>query len=241
MRSSEVELARRYGALRQRIARAGGDDVEVVAVTKSFGAEAIDAAAACGIRAIGESYAQECVAKRRRCQARPMPQFHFVGRLQRNKVRMLADAVDVWQSVDRAVLINELAKHARGAAIMLQVKMSDEHSKGGCLPGDVEHLAAATTEAGLRLLGLMGLGPQGSPEESRKAFRALRKLVDTLGLAHCSMGMSDDLEIAVGEGATMVRVGRSLFGDRPLRGSVAVSQWGPQDRAEMQITAASTG
>ena len=211
MRLSETTLTQRYQALQQRIVRAGGIDVQVVAVTKAFGCDAIEAAAACGIRDVAESYAQECVAKRRDCRAVPPPKFHFVGRLQRNKVKMLAGAVDVWQSVDRIALVNELARRSPGAAIMLQVNVSDEESKGGCLPRDAETLAVHATEAGLRLVGLMGLGRRGPPEESRSGFRVLRQLVDSLGLEHCSMGMSDDLEVAVAQGATMVRVGRGLF------------------------------
>ena len=218
-------LAERYGALLARIERAGGRGVAVVAVTKSFGPWAIDAAASCGIGHIGESYAQECVAKLSEVAAEPRPQIHFVGRLQRNKVRALAGCVDLWQTVDRVELASEIARRAPGSQVMIQVNLSGEPSKGGCAPRDAETLAAAASDAGLRLVGLMGIGPQGPPEGARESFRSLRRTADSLGLPHCSMGMTDDLEVAVSEGATMVRVGRSLFGERPRHGIARVPQW----------------
>ena len=222
--ATSATLAERYEALQARIAGAGGKDVTVIAVTKAFGAWAVDAAAACGIADIGENYAQECVAKLAEASAAPMPRVHFVGRLQRNKVRMLAGCVDVWQTVDRIELAREVGRRAPGAEVMIQVNISNEESKAGCAPAGAESLASATDDAGLRLVGLMGIGPLGPPEEARGSFRQLRRLVDSLGLRHCSMGMTDDLEVAVAEGATMVRVGRSLFGVRPRRGLRGVPQ-----------------
>ena len=219
-------LAERYQEVLSRIQRAGGRDVAVIAVTKSFGAWAIDAAARCGIGHIGESYAQECVAKLAQAAADPRPRVHFVGRLQRNKVRRLAGCVDVWQTVDRAELASEIGRRAPGAEVMIQVDISGEESKGGCAPREVESLAAAAADAGLRLIGLMGIGRLGPPESALEGFRDLRRMVDSLSLPHCSMGMTDDLEVAVAEGATMVRLGRCLFGERPRRGVVRVSQWG---------------
>ena len=222
-------VAGRYESLQARIAEAGGRDVCVIAVTKAFGAWAIDAAARCGIGHIGESYAQECVAKLAGVASEPRPRVHFVGRLQRNKVRMLAGSIDVWQTVDRTELAREIGRRAPGADVMIQVNISGEESKGGCAPCEAEALASVVSEAGLRLVGLMGIGPLGPPEDARGGFRALRRMVDSLGLRHCSMGMTDDLEIAVAEGTTMVRVGRSLFGERPRSGAAPVSQWGSAD------------
>ncbi len=218
-------LAGRYEALRARIARAGGQGVAVVAVTKALGPWAVDAAAACGIRDIGENYAQECVAKLADASATPLPRVHFIGRLQRNKVKMLTGHVDVWQTVDRVGLTREIGRRAPGAEVMIQVNISGEESKAGCAPADAEALVSAASDAGLRPVGLMGIGPLGPPESARAGFRQLRGLVDSFGLPHCSMGMTDDLEVAVAEGATMVRVGRSLFGERPRRGLRGVSQY----------------
>ena len=95
------------------------------------------------------------------------------------------------------------------------MNISAEESKGGCDRSQVEPLAEMITDSGLRLIGLMGIGPLGPPEQARSGFSDLRAMVDALGLPHCSMGMSADLEVAVAEGATMVRVGTGLFGERP--------------------------
>ena len=211
-------IGERYEALRARIDGAGTHDVTVIAVTKALGSWAIDAASACGIGDIGENYAQECVAKLAEVTAAPKPRVHFVGRVQRNKVKMLAGCVDVWQTLDRPELAREIGRRAPGADVMIQVNISGEETKGGCPLGETEQLASIAADAGLSLVGLMGIGPLGPPEEARSGFRALRRMVDSLGLAHCSMGMTDDLEIAVAEGATMVRIGRSLFGERPRHG-----------------------
>ena len=204
----------RYAAVQERIAAAGGHDVIVVAATKAFEAPVIDSAVRCGIGHIGESYAQECVSKLDGVTVEPRPRVHFIGRLQRNKVRRLTHFVDVWQSVDRAVLVDEIARRAPGADVMIQVNVAGASSQGGCAPSEVEPLASHVGGTGLRLLGLMAIGPLGPSESSRACFRRLRRMADSMGLLHCSMGMSSDLEIAVGEGATMVRLGRSLLGPR---------------------------
>ncbi len=222
--AAAAAVAERYEALRARIAAAGGRDVVVVAVTKALGPWAIEAASACGIDDIGENYAQECVAKLADAVVASRPRVHFVGRVQRNKVRMLARRVDVWQTVDRPELAREIGRRAPGASVMLQVNISGEETKGGCRRAETERLASQVAGAGLNLVGLMGVGPHGPPEEARSGFRTLRGMVDSLGLAHCSMGMTDDLEVAVAEGATMVRVGRSLFGERPRHGLRDVPQ-----------------
>ena len=168
-----------------------------------------------GITDIAESYAQEAVAKLE--SGAPAARVHFVGNLQRNKVRRLAPHVDVWQSIDRPALVDELAKHAPGARILVQVDLSGEPRKGGCAPDDVAALVDTARASGLDVLGLMGVGPLGPPEEARPGFALLRGLVDRLGLDECSMGMSGDIEIAVAEGTTMIRVGTALFGPRPTR------------------------
>lgn len=207
-------VASRYAELRERLG-ARADAVTVVAVTKAFGRDAIDAARAAGITDIGESYAQEAVAKLDGSD--DDLRVHFIGGLQRNKVRRLAPVIDVWQSVDRESLVTEIATRAPGATIMVQVDISDEPQKGGVAPADTAALVATATDAGLTVCGLMGIGPVGTPEDARPGFARLRGLVDELGLAECSMGMSGDIEVAVAEGATMIRVGTALFGERPTR------------------------
>ncbi len=200
--------------LRQRIAAAGGDGVTVVAVTKGFGPEVVEAAVAVGLDDIGENYAQELLAKLAGLGA-DRPRVHFIGRLQSNKVRSMAGVVDLWQSIDRASLVEPLAKVWPPAKVLVQVNVSDEPGKGGCAPGDVPALVARLREREVVVEGLMAVGRTGPPELARPGFRLLRALVDDLGLATCSMGMTDDLEVAVEEGSTMVRVGSALFGPRP--------------------------
>jgi PLP dependent protein len=207
-------VAERVAAVRARIADAGGEGVTLVAVTKGFEPEVVAAAVAAGIEDVGESYAQELVAKAAVVEA---PRWHFVGRLQANKVRAMAGTVDLWQSVDRPRLVDELARRAPGAKVLVQVDVTGEPAKGGCPPAEVPALVERAAGAGLEPRGLMAIGPLGPPEDARPGFRALVGLADRLGLAERSIGMSGDLEVAVQEGATMVRVGTALFGPRPPR------------------------
>jgi pyridoxal phosphate enzyme (YggS family) len=213
-----VEVAERARALRHRIDLAGGTDVVVVAVTKGFGPDAIRAAIGAGLGDIGENYAQELLAKLAdldQTGTRP-ERVHFIGRLQSNKVRLLAGAVDLWQTVDRLSLGTELARRAPGARVLVQVNVTDEPSKGGCHPDDSGTLIAALRALELAVEGVMTIGATGDPEGARPGFRLLRRIADEHGLTTCSMGMSDDLEVAVEEGSTMVRVGSALFGVRPV-------------------------
>ena len=205
-------VAERAATVRARLDAAGGADVRIVAVTKTFGPSAVDAAVAAGLGDVGENYAQEAAAKLSEISSAPT--VHFIGRLQRNKVRLLAPHVDVWQTVDRLELATEIAKRAPGAKVMIQVDISGEESKGGCSPDTTEDLVIHATDAGLEVIGLMGVALLAEPQAARPGFSLLRGLVDRLDLDECSMGMSADLEIAVDEGATMVRIGRDLFGER---------------------------
>jgi len=211
-------IAGRVAEVRRRIANAGGGDrVRLIAVTKGFGPDAVDAALKAGVTDIGESYAQELLAKAPDV-TQPGARWHMIGRLQTNKVRSLAGIVDVWHTVDRASLGDELARRAPGATVLLQVNVSGQAHQGGCLPPEAAPLVSRLRQSGLDVAGLMAIGAPGEPEVTRPGFRLLRKLADDLGLQECSMGMSGDLEIAVQEGSTMVRVGRALFGERPRRG-----------------------
>jgi len=212
-----ASVAARLDRLRHRIDEAGGSGITIVAVTKGFGPDAIDAAAAAGLNDVGENYAQECMAKLAEVTAEPCPRVHFIGHIQRNKVRRLVGLVDVWQGVDRVEIGREIAKRAPGAEVMVQVDLSGEETKSGCPPGEVEGLVAEMGDLGLQVTGLMGIGPLAEPEAARSGFRSMRRMVDELGLRECSMGMSGDLEVAVQEGTTMVRVGTDLFGPRPPR------------------------
>jgi uncharacterized pyridoxal phosphate-containing UPF0001 family protein len=133
-------------------------------------------------------------------------------------VRLLAGHVDVFETIDRDSLVREVAKRAPGATVLVQVNATGEAGKGGCDPPEVVGLIEACVAAGLSVDGLMTVGPTtGGPEAARPAFRVVRRMVDDLGLRTCSMGMTDDLEVAVQEGSTRVRLGTALFGPRPVR------------------------
>lgn len=206
--------------VRERIGRAGGDDrVSVLAVTKGFGPDAIDAAVAAGLDAIGENYAQELRAKDDAVDRHAgVLRVHFIGQLQTNKVRSIAGRVHCYETVDRPSLVRELARRDPGARVLVQVDTTGEPGKGGCPEGDVADLVERARGAGLDVAGLMTVGPTtGGAEAARAGFARVRRLVDDLGLVVCSMGMTDDLEVAVEEGSTEVRVGTALFGPRPSR------------------------
>jgi pyridoxal phosphate enzyme (YggS family) len=212
-------VAERVAATRRRIDAAGGVSVTLVAVTKGFGADAIEAVARAGVSDIGENYAQELATKADTARDLGLT-VHFIGRLQTNKVRSLAGTVGFWQSVDRPTVAVEIAKRAPGARVLVEVNVSGEAQKGGCDPTDADKIVGECARLGLDVQGLMAIGRAGEPEDARPGFRLLRRMVDNLGLAVCSMGMSADLEIGVEEGATMVRVGSALFGERPAHGWV---------------------
>lgn len=210
-----ASVAANLDRVRQEIVDAGGDPevVRVLAVTKGFGPDAANAALAAGLTALGENYAQELSDKAP--QVVGDPEWHFIGRLQSNKVKLVADLVSVWQSVDRASLVSEIAKRAPGARILVQVNATGEEQKGGCPVPDVSDLVAQASDAGLRVEGLMTVGVDGDEAATDLAFERVAGLVADLGLREASMGMTADLALAVRAGSTQVRIGRALFGPRP--------------------------
>jgi PLP dependent protein len=189
-------------------------DVTLVAATKTVPAELVAEAVALGVTDIGENRAQELVDKAGALAGMTGAPvcWHFLGRLQRNKVRNLAPRVTWWQSVDREELGATIARHAPEARLLVEVNLAGEPQKGGCSPQDTGELTDALRSLGLRVEGLMTIPPLD--DEPRRWFAALRELGAELGLRHLSMGMTDDYEDAVEEGATMVRIGRALFGSR---------------------------
>jgi pyridoxal phosphate enzyme (YggS family) len=213
--------------VRERIARAAeragrrAEDVLLVGVSKTVDVARIRAALAAGLPALGENRVQEARAKIEEI-GRPVP-WHLVGHLQTNKVREALELFDVVHSVDRIDLARELDRRARARGrpvdVLVQVNVAQEPSKGGWPPEAVETAVEAVAAlAGVRLRGLMTIPPAVErPEDARGWFRALRKLAERHGLADLSMGMSGDFEVAVEEGATMVRVGTAIFGPRPPR------------------------
>ena len=220
--TAAADVADRLAEVRARIEAAGrsADDVTVVAVTKGFGPEAVDAATAAGIADVGENYAQELATKVDDAGPDAGRRWHFLGRVQRNKVRSIAAAVHLWQGVDRVAAGEEIARRAPGARVLVQVRIDGDDAGGtgrnGCHPDDVAGLVERLDGLGLDVRGLMAVGPPGPPELARPGFRRVSALADRLGLAERSMGMTADLGVAVEEGSTMVRVGRGLFGARPV-------------------------
>jgi hypothetical protein len=215
---SPDELASRFGLLNDRLRELSGGRTTMLPVTKAFGADAVRAVLATGRTEIGENYAQELLGKHLELETEgtvPSARWHMIGGVQRNKVRHLAGIVSLWQTVDRADLVDELVRRAPGARILVQVDPAGTPGKGGCPSADVESLVSRAVDGGLKVAGLMTVGVIGDAEATGAAFRVVARLADDLRLAERSMGMSGDLELAIEHGSTMVRIGRALFGDRP--------------------------
>jgi PLP dependent protein len=221
------EIASNVERVRERIAcaaeRAGRRpaDVLLIGVSKTVEAERIRAAVAAGVTALGENRVQE--AKTKIDELGRLAAWHLIGHLQTNKVKDALELFDVVHSVDRLELARELERRAaaRGKVVdaLLQVNVAAEASKGGVGPDAVgESLDAIGKLAHLRVRGLMTIPPEAErPEDARPWFRRLRELAQRHGLPELSMGMSGDFEVAVEEGATMVRVGTAIFGPRTVR------------------------
>ena len=207
-------VAERVARIRQRIADAGGaaDAVTIVAVTKGQPDEAVHAAAAAGLVDFGENYAQELLG---RTDVPDGIRWHFVGAVQRNKVRALAPVVHTWHTVDRPEVAASIGRHQPGGRVLVQVDFTGRPGRAGCRPDDVAIVVGACREAGLDVRGLMTVAPVGPRDVARSAFSALARLGRQHALPELSMGMSGDLEEAIGEGATILRIGTDLFGPRP--------------------------
>lgn len=192
------------------------EEVTLLAVTKTFPAEVILEAYELGLREFGENYVQEFEQKAPLMPDLAGARFHLIGHLQSNKSRRAGELFDVIQTVDSAKLARRLDAVSRPLEVMIEVKLSPEEAKAGCAPEDLPALIETIRACpNLRLTGLMTMPPWSEdPESSRPYFRRLRELAEKHGLRGLSMGMSHDLEVAVEEGATVVRVGTALFGRR---------------------------
>ncbi len=226
-----ASVADRLEAVRARI-RAAAErsgrrftDVTLVAVSKNVPAEGIRAVARLGVVDVGESRVQEALPKIE-AVADPAIRWHLVGHLQRNKARRAAELFTLIHSVDTEALAEALAHGAetqgRVVSVLLQVNVAGEPGKHGCATAEVIPMARRMRRlAALRLEGLMTIAPLADdPGDARPVFQQLRRLGEALReeapeARHLSMGMSDDFEVAIEEGATLIRVGRALFGDRP--------------------------
>jgi pyridoxal phosphate enzyme (YggS family) len=226
--SAVHEIAARLADVRARIERAciragrRAHEVKLLAVCKGHSADAVRAAHAAGQREFGENYVQELKTKRDALTDVPDLRFRLIGKLQRNKARLAAELAHAVDAVDSAELAAELSRRAqaldRTLEVLLQVNVDREPQKGGvppeALPGLIDAVRALPA---LSLQGLMTIPrADDDPERSRPAFAALRELGRVHGLSELSMGMSADLEVAIEEGATMVRVGTAIFGARAV-------------------------
>jgi len=215
-------LGERLRTVRERMARAADrarrDRAEILllAVTKVFPAETLRAAYDLGLRDFGENYVQEFEGKAPQLADLTDARYHLIGHLQSNKSKKAAELFQVVQTVDSAKLARRLNESTRALDVMLEVKLSSEEAKSGAAPEELPELIAAVRGCpNLRLLGLMTMPPwSDDPEASRGYFRRLRELAEKHGLTQLSMGMSHDLETAIEEGSTCVRVGTALFGKR---------------------------
>ncbi len=227
-------MQQRLHAIQDRIRRAGanrpqGDSVRLVAVSKFQEVTAMQGLYQAGQRVFGENYVQELVAK-----SLLMPEdveWHMIGHLQRNKVRQLAGRVSWIHTVDSYVLAHEISNRwgalgAQPCQVLLQVNIANEASKSGVAPEQLMALARSVAVLpGITVRGLMTIPPMDNdPEASRPYYREMRRLakhmheaaIPGISMTELSMGMSDDFEVAIEEGATMVRIGSALFGARPV-------------------------
>jgi len=227
MTADNVEnIRKRIAAACARVNR-NPEEITLVAVAKTFPAERISEAVGAGIADIGENYVQEIREKREVLLDRPI-RWHFVGHLQSNKVKYIAPWISCIHSVDSPGIGEEISRqferHGRRAAVLVEVNSTGEKSKFGVTPENAGELVARLSEfRGIDVRGLMTIGPfLPDPEASRPAFRMLNELRMKLSeggamLTECSMGMTNDFEVAIEEGATLVRIGTAIFGKRTRR------------------------
>lgn len=219
-------IRQRVAAACQKAGRSAGD-VTLVAVAKTFSSPSVLEAVRAGVPDIGENYVQEFLQKRAALQGEAV-RWHFIGHLQRNKVKSVIDSVSLIHSVDSLRLGQEIAAcaTARGIVIdiLVEVNTSGEESKDGVSPDAAADLAfGLAAMPGLRVGGLMTIGPfLPDPEDSRGAFRTLAGIraglaAEGMHVPHLSMGMTNDFEVAIDEGSTMIRIGTAIFGQRSRR------------------------
>ena len=215
--SESVSIAENLAAVERRIAsaceRAGRkrSEVTLVAVSKTFPAERVAEAITAGVTHVGENRVQE--ARDKKPLVRGDARWHLIGHLQSNKAKDAVRIFDVIETVDSVDLAQKIARFSETARdVLMEVNIGEEAQKSGVAPADVESMARQIRAvSGVNLVGLMAIPPVG---DSRTFFRRLRALRDQIGLTHLSMGMSEDFEIAIEEGSTMVRIGRAIFGPR---------------------------
>ncbi|HXR78250.1 MAG TPA: YggS family pyridoxal phosphate-dependent enzyme [Bryobacteraceae bacterium] len=227
MSATGSNLQSRIQVVEQRLAAAlqktgrRRSDIQLVAVTKKFSSTVIQEAYQAGLREFGENYVQEFAAKRPAIGDLPAARYHLIGHLQSNKARIAVALFDVIQTVDSPKLLERLndvaGEQGKELELLLEIKLSDEASKTGARPEDIPAvLESAANRRNVRVSGLMTMPPWSENAElSRPYFHQLASLAHRYSLPELSMGMSNDFEVAIEEGATIVRVGTALFGARP--------------------------
>jgi PLP dependent protein len=217
-------VASRLERLRDRLESAGRDPAEVVivAVTKGFDESAPVVARQLGLLDIGENYPEELLEKAARDGSL---RWHMLGTIQRRRIRALAPVVGCWQTVSRPEEVTTLSRFAPGVGVFVQVETTGLTQRNGCSPEEAPAVVQAAAQAGLEVRGLMTIGPPGGPQAAAPGFELVAKIARDLGLSELSMGMSDDIEVAAAAGSTMLRVGRALFGERPIPPATGASRY----------------
>jgi len=211
----QTDLKTRLDNIWDQIIDAGGSKskIKIIAVTKTVDTNQIDAARQCGLKDFGENYAQEIIKKDEILENSTSFNWHFIGGIQRNKVKQVANLVSVWHSVDRESIITEISKRAPGSKIFIQVNTTGEPQKSGCDPSDVSLLLSRARQNGLIVEGLMTVGST-TQKDQRPYFEKLATLGSKTGLSNLSMGMSNDFVEAVQLGGNHLRIGTAIFGQR---------------------------
>ena len=206
------EIKERLEEINEIIDAKAQNPVTLIGVTKGFTHEEVNIASELGIKNFGENYAQELLTKNPLVD--PEINWHYIGQLQSNKIRKISHLVDVWHSVTSLKLAREIHKRNDQAQILLQVSLMGPSNSKGFEVEQLPQLISELRDMNIDISGLMTMGVPGDMVATRVVFKELRKLADTFELPECSMGMSDDFEIALESGASMIRVGSAIFGNR---------------------------
>ena len=206
------EIKERLEEINEIIDAKAQNPVTLIGVTKGFTHEEVNIASELGIKNFGENYAQELLTKNPLVD--PEISWHYIGQLQSNKIRKISHLVDVWHSVTSLKLAREIHKRDDQAQILLQVSLMGPSNSKGFEVEQLPQLISELRDMNIDISGLMTMGVPGDKVATRVVFKELRKLADTFELPECSMGMSGDFEIALESGASMIRVGSAIFGNR---------------------------
>ena len=210
--SDYEKIQDRLEEINEIVAAKAQNQVNLIAVTKGFTHEEVNIATELGIKNFGENYAQELLAKNPLVDAEIS--WHYIGQLQSNKVRKVSHLVDVWHSVTSLKLAREIHNRNDQAKILLQVSVLGPSNSKGFEAEELPDLIFQLRDENIDVSGLMTMGVPGDMVATRSVFERLRKLADTFELSECSMGMSDDFEIALESGSSMIRIGSAIFGNR---------------------------